>query len=224
MAFTFSKTIIITGHYGCGKTNLAVNLALDLRRQGRSITLADLDVVNPYFRAADFAELAQANDIGLMIPPYAKSNLDLPSLTIALADKIDDEATLIIDVGGDDAGAIALGRYAPRLKDKNYDMIYVVNQRRMQVADPAEALVLLREIEAASRLRATHIANNTHLGRETTPQIVQDSVGYAKECAEQCGLPLLFSTMRRDFYEQMEDKQGFYPVDIHVDLPWCKNN
>jgi hypothetical protein len=222
MAHAFSKTIIITGHYGSGKTNLAVNLALDLRKQGRSITLADLDVVNPYFRAADFAELAQANDIRLMIPPYAKSNLDLPSLTIALSDTIDSGCTLIIDVGGDDAGATALGRYAPRLNSAGYDMIYVVNRKRMQIADPEEALVLLREIEIASRLKATHVANNTHLGHETTPQIVFDSVQYAEECAKECGLPLLFSAMRRDLYDELEDKQGFYPIDIHVDLPWYK--
>ncbi|MCL2069021.1 MAG: P-loop NTPase, partial [Oscillospiraceae bacterium] len=130
MAYDFKGTIIVTGHYGSGKTNLAVNLALDLRKQGRSVTLADLDIVNPYFRAADFIGLAKANDIGMMFPPYANSNLDLPSLTIALGEKIGGGGTLIIDVGGDDAGATALGRYAPGLAGTDYDMIYVVNKNR----------------------------------------------------------------------------------------------
>jgi energy-coupling factor transporter ATP-binding protein EcfA2 len=216
----FSKIIVITGHYGSGKTNLAVNLALDLRKQGRGVTICDLDIVNPYFRVADFKGLAEDNGIELMLPPYANSNLDIPSLSIAPYTKFDGDGTLIIDAGGDDAGATALGRYAAKLADRQYDMLYVINRNRMQISEPKGALSLLREIETASRLKATYIVNNTHLARETTPKTVLDSIDYAKQCSSLCGLPLLFSTMRRDFYESAPHKQGLYPVDIYVDLPW----
>jgi len=212
--------ILITGHYGSGKTNLAVNLALDLRREGRDVAIADLDIVNPYFRTADFADLMEQNGVELLKSPFANSSLDVPSLNMALDAKMDAGGTFIIDVGGDDAGATALGRYSNRIKNHNYDMIYVVNKNRMQIQNPAEAALLLGEIEAASHLKATAIINNTHLAHETEPSIVLDSVEYANAVAEHCKLPLLYSTIRRDFYNDLENKEGFYPIDIHVDLPW----
>ena len=215
-----SNLILVTGHYGSGKTNLAINLALDLKRQGRDVTIADLDIVNPYFRTADFEELTEQNGIELMKSDYANSSLDMPSLTMALDTKIEGGGTLIIDVGGDDVGATALGRYAPRLKKYSFDMLYVVNKNRLLIEDPAETAVLLEEIEVASRLKATAIVNNTHLAHETEPSIVLDSVEYAKAASAYCELPLLCSTIRRDFYNHLEDKTGFYPIDIHVDLPW----
>lgn len=103
---TKRKIYLITGHYGSGKTNFAVNLALSERKLGRTVTLVDLDIVNPYFRSADFASLLQEEGIGLVSPVYANTNLDIPALSGAVDAVFDNGGErVIIDVGGDDAGA-----------------------------------------------------------------------------------------------------------------------
>ncbi len=217
-----SRVIIICGHYGSGKTNLAVNLALDLKRDGNNVILADLDIVNPYFRTADFVDIAKANDIKMLASDYANSNLDIPALSISLDSAIKGDATVVIDVGGDDVGATALGRYANSIKKSGYSMLYVVNRNRIQVSSSKAALEILKEIETTSRLSATHIVNNSHLGHESTRDLILSSRNYAEEIAQKSGLPLLCSTMSRKFFEQQDEQMGFYPIDIHVDLPWYK--
>lgn len=110
--FDFEKTIAITGHYGSGKTNLAVNLAVDFAKSGEKVTIIDLDIVNPYFRTADLAGLFDEHGIKLIAPQFANTNLDIPSLSIDMAAVIDGCDRLVIDVGGDDSGAAALGQYS----------------------------------------------------------------------------------------------------------------
>ena len=124
----FQKIIIITGHYGCGKTNLAVNLALHLADGGEQVTIMDLDIVNPYFRTNDCKELFEERGIELVAANFASTNLDVPSLPGSVASKIRmGDGTIILDVGGDDAGAVALGQYAALIEEKGYEMLYVYN-------------------------------------------------------------------------------------------------
>ncbi|MCL2056486.1 MAG: cobalamin biosynthesis protein CobQ [Oscillospiraceae bacterium] len=218
------KTLIITGHYGSGKTNLAINLAKSIHSAGTSVTLADLDIVNPYFRTADFRQWAGREGIGLVSSDYAASGLDVPALSPAVDAQIGSkETTLIIDVGGDDAGAYALGRYAPRLKASGYLMVYVVNAFRLLTKTPEEALGLLYEIERASRLKAGCVVNNSNLSDQTTPEDVQSSVRYAQKIAEQAKIPLAMTSVRRNIYEKLADKNGFYPVDIYMKPPWAED-
>ena len=80
----FKKLTVITGHYGSGKTNFAVNLALDTAAQGKKCVVVDLDIVNPYFRTADFEEMFAKRGIALKAPAYANSNLDIPALNISV--------------------------------------------------------------------------------------------------------------------------------------------
>ena len=216
-----SRLVIVTGHYGSGKTNLSLNMAIALKKQGREVTLADLDIVNPYFRSADFAPVAQQHHIELVAPNFANTNLDAPSLPPALGARIDDgERTLVIDVGGDDAGAYALGRYAPRIVPKPYDMLYVINCYRYLTQQPQEALELLRKIEAACRLRATGIVNNSNLAGLTTAQELSASVSWAKQVSALAGLPLVATTAPRGLYEALPRQTGYCPVDIYVKAPW----
>jgi len=214
---------IIAGHYGCGKTNTAVNLALAQRALGRRVVIVDLDIVNPYFRSADFAELFREQDIELIAPVYAGSNLDIPALG-AQINKIfaDDSIYAIIDVGGDDAGAIALGRYAAKFKaDGNYAMYYVANCYRYLEQTPEEADVLLREIEAASRLQFSALLNCSNLGKETTAQTLLDSRVFFAEVCQRTALPALFTAARRDVAQQIKDDMPpVFPVDIYVLPPW----
>lgn len=213
------KIYLITGHYGSGKTNFAVNLALDQRKQGKSVTLVDLDIVNPYFRSADFAAMLTEQGIGVVSPIYANSNLDIPALSGAVDAVFDNGGDcVIIDVGGDDAGAIALGRYAPAIARHDYALWYVVNRCRYLTQTPEEALSVLGEIAAVSRLRPTGVVNCSNLGEETTPETVCGSVNFAAEVARLAGVPMEHTVYDRRLGKL--DVPGAYPVDVYVKKPW----
>lgn len=192
-----NKAIIITGHYGSGKTNIAVNLALEYAQKGERVCVADLDIVNPYFRTADFSELFAQHGVRLAAPKYANTNLDIPALGIDMYALLDSCDRVVVDAGGDDAGAVALGQYARVLKDFGYDMLYVVNRFRLLTHTASEAVELLRDIERVSQLKVTGVINNSNLGRCTAVNDVLGSVGYAEECAAELGVPLLFTAAER---------------------------
>lgn len=181
----------MTGHYGSGKTNLSVNLAVDIAAAGEKCTVIDLDIVNPYFRTADFGKLFGDRGIALYAPVYANTNLDIPSLNIPLESILSDGGCVIIDVGGDDEGAKALGRFAPLINGyADRDMLYVINRYRYLTKEPAEAVQVMREIEWSCGIAHTGIVNNSSLGAETTADTVRDSLAFAEETAKLAGLPL----------------------------------
>ncbi len=215
------KITIITGHYGSGKTNLSVNLAVNASEAGEAVTIVDLDIVNPYFRTADFRKLFEEKGIELIAPDYANSNLDLPSLQFDLEHIAASVDKLIIDVGGDDAGATALGRYAEALsvyKD-DIEMLYVINQRRYLTSTAEEVTELMREIETAARMKHTAIVNNTNLGNETTLQIVQNSADFAAETAKLAELPIMFTTVPEELAE-LSENEDIFPVKVYVKPLW----
>ncbi len=216
---------IICGHYGCGKTNLALNLALSLRGRGETVTVADLDIVNPYFRTADYKEVLEKQGIRVICPHSAGTTIDAPQINAEIFSIFDrPEGHVVIDVGGDDAGAAALGRFARQIEAAGgCEMLYVVNHYRKLVETPEEAVSLLREVEAASRLRATGLVNNSHLSSLTTPDDILASLPYANQAAREAGLPLVMTTAPRALFEELEGKvANLYPVDLLVQPPWAK--
>lgn len=213
------KVNIITGHYGSGKTNFSVNLAVRAAAEGKKVAVVDLDLVNPYFRTADFKELFAEKNIKMIAPDFANSNLDIPSVQFDVEQLAASEDCLIIDVGGDDAGAAALGRYSEALSAFDVEMYYVINQRRYLTADSDEAVKLMYEIETASHLKHTALVNNTNLGCETTVDIIRQSADFARETSEKTGLPLAFTTVP----ENAEDISGIdspLPVKVYVKPIW----
>ena len=213
----FRKINIITGHYGSGKTNVSVNMALDLAEKGEKVTVVDLDIVNPYFRTADFKELFGEHNISLTVPTYANSNLDIPALGFDMNGIADREGYIIIDVGGDDEGAKALGRYRKVFEKYDTQMLYVINRCRYLTTEPAEALQLMYEIENASGMKCDGIINNTNLGRETDRNIVLGSVAYADEVCREAGLPLVAVTAEAGYLDGIDKA---YPVNIYVKKLW----
>ena len=218
---------VITGHYGCGKTNLAVNLALDLAEEHGAVSLVDLDVVNPYFRSSDYTALLESAGVRVIAPTFAGTTLDVPSLSSAVYSVFSGDGIVLVDAGGDDVGATALGRFARDIGEIDYDMLYVINRYRNLTTTPAEAAALLGEIEAASHLKATGVVNNSHLRDETTLATVLDSLAYGRETAALVGLPLRFTTvpaaLAADFAAtpgHAESGESAYPVTIHVRTPW----
>lgn len=209
------KIIAVTGHYGSGKTNLAVNLAVDFAKEGERVTIIDLDIVNPYFRTADFSELFGLLGIKLVAPQFANTNLDIPSLGFDMAAVINGCDRLIIDVGGDDTGAVALGQYATVLGNFGCELYYVVNRYRYLTRTPGEAVELLRDIEQVSRIRAKGIVNCSNLGSQTTADDVKVTADYALKCASEAGVPLALTAAERSL-----GVEGAYPVDVYVRPFW----
>lgn len=217
-----SKIKIIYGHYGCGKTNLSLNLAIDLAKKGEKVTIADMDVVNPYFRSGDYKDLLDRYGIDIVASDFSHTNLDLPSIPASMYSIFVREGTVIIDVGGDDAGAYALGRFSSKIKEAGYEAYYVVNGRRTLTSTPEEAVLILREIEKASSLPATGVINNTHLQNFTTPQIIEEGYEFAKKTAELLSLPLVATTYPGEYVDKNNIKaEGrLVPVQVLVKPPF----
>ncbi len=216
------KLTIVCGHYGCGKTNFALNLAVDARKMGEPVTIVDLDIVNPYFRTADYRQLLEDDGITVISPWSAGTTLDSPSLTAQMFSVFDREGYVIFDVGGDDVGASVLGRFAKLFENQpEYSMLFVINKYRHMISNPDDASQLLSEIEAVSRLRATGIINNSHLCTQTTAGDIASSVEYAERTAEKTGLPLLANTVPKQLLPELEGRvRNIYPVDVIVKLLW----
>lgn len=218
---------VVTGHYGTGKTNLSINLALDALATYPSVTLVDLDVVNPYFRSSDYAAMLEARGVHVVAPTFAGTTLDVPSLSPAVSGALESAGAVIVDAGGDDVGATALGRFSRQIKATDYAMLYVINRYRNLTTTPREAAVLLGEIESASHLRATAVANNSHLKAETTAETILESLPFARETAALLGLPLAFTTVPVALAGAFSGDPGAatyvenaYPVETHVRTPW----
>lgn len=215
------RITVITGHYGCGKTNLSVNLAVKAAEKWGKVTVVDLDLVNPYFRTADFKKLFEEKGINLIAPDFANTNLDVPSVQFDIELLAAGDGCLIIDVGGDDAGAFALGRYAQALNNHidELEMLYVINQRRNLTETADEAVSLMYEIEAASRMKHTAVVNNTNLGCETTSEIIAQSKNFADEVSAKTGLPLAFTTCPEDLCSSLENND-ILPIKVFVKPLW----
>lgn len=213
------KISIITGHYGSGKTNFSANLAIKLAKEKNKVTVVDLDIVNPYFRTADFTDLFSQYGIELVAPMYANTNLDIPAISFDLERIARDEGYLIVDVGGDDAGAIALGRYAEAFKDfsDKIDMFYVINCYRYLTRTPAEALELMYEIEEASHMKHTAIVNNSNLSNETTAETINNSLDFAEKVALEAKLPIAYTAVPYHLKTKAETQ---IDVDIYVKKIW----
>ena len=219
------RLTLFAGHYGSGKTNIAVNYALRLASDGKKVCIADLDIVNPYFRTADSAAQLQEAGIELICPQFANSNVDLPALPAEAYRLVQDkQCYAVMDIGGDDRGAYALGRYVPYIKEENnYRMVFVANASRPLTQTPDEALEVMREIEVACGLDFTCIVNNTNLASETTPETVLSSLSYMEELSRISGLPLWLHTARADVAEALaENLSNVFPLQLqekYFDLP-----
>ena len=201
------RLTLFAGHYGSGKTNIAVNYALSLAKSGKRVCIADLDIVNPYFRTKDSArELAEAG-ITLVSPQYANSNVDLPALPAESYRLVQDRSTYgIMDIGGDDRGAYALGRFANAIKAENdYRMAFVLNCYRPLTSTVEDAIEIMREIEAAAGLKFTCIVNNSNLGPETTADIVRESVEFAQQLSRETGLEIWMHTAMSSVAEELSE-------------------
>ena len=196
---TLPRLIAVAGHYGSGKTTVAVNMAMHFAQNGERAAIADFDIVNPYFRTADARGELERVGVHCVIPQFANTNVDIPTLSGEIYSLFSDKngnnpyERVIFDVGGDD-GAVALSAYREHFYREPYELIYVVSMYRPMTADPVSAASLLREIERKSGLTAASVVNNSSLGDETTAETVAASEEYARRVCELTDLPLCFTS------------------------------
>ncbi|MEA5047931.1 MAG: hypothetical protein VB034_04890 [Eubacteriales bacterium] len=202
------RVTILTGHYGSGKTSIAVAFSLSLHAEGNRVTICDLDIVNPYFRTTDHRRELEQNGVQLVTSPFAGSNLDIPALPKELYAAIaDSTGYAVLDVGGDDRGAVALGRYVPDIvSEGDYELFFVTNFYRPLTRTAEDALGVLREVETACGMKATALVNNSNLGRETVASDVLGTIDRMAALSERARLPVVFTAADVRLKNELEGK------------------
>lgn len=213
---------IVTGHYGSGKTEYAVNLALKLAAERENVALADLDIVNPYFRS--YEQAARLEKAGIRVIVTSCGGVaDIPAINPEVMSIFQQEKwTGVLDIGGDPIGARVLARFAPQLHAEEFDLLFVLNANRPETKDVDSALAYMRGIEFECRQKMTGIVNNTHLCAETTPEEILKGAALAQKLCEKTGLPLVHHAVERRFVESVRDKLvgEILPMDIYMKKPW----
>ena len=206
------RIVLIVGNYGSGKTEVAVNLAIQLSEQQR-VSIADLDIVNPYFRCREAREEMESHGIRVVNPQSEFHSADLPIVLPEIRGGIQEgEGTLIFDVGGDDVGARVLSSLADVLTDRPCTMLQVLNARRPFTETVEGCLKIRGEIEAASRLRITGLVSNTHLLEETDAPTVLDGLRLARQVGQAANLPVSLVTADESLRDEIDAEQVGCPV------------
>ncbi|MBU9723988.1 MULTISPECIES: ATP-binding protein [Bacillaceae] len=225
------KLIIITGHFGSGKTELAMFYASKIvKTSKRPVALCDLDVINPYFRSRDYGKELSVEGVRLIAPKGELLKADLPIVTGEVAGVIEnDHSHVIIDVGGDKDGALSLGQFSHLIKNRPYEFWFVLNANRPYVSTKLGIINTINEIENASRLKVTGIINNTHLGEDDYgPEEVVKGESLALQASMDLGIPFLFSLIsnevrkrwgRNEYTTSFKDVEYF---DRKLLAPWSK--
>lgn len=217
----YKRLTLLCGHYGSGKTNVALNFAYDIRKNADNVAIADLDIVNPYFRTKDSATELFQKGIRLICSEYAGTNVDIPALPGEMYSLTDDKSLkAVIDIGGDDRGALALGRLSPLIMaEDNYEMLLVINRFRPLTSDAQSTIEVMREIEAAGKISFTGIVNNSNLGEETTAEDVLSSIKYADEVSYITRLPIMCTTVNEKLYDELKEKiVDLFPLKLQGKL------
>ncbi len=222
---------IFTGHYGSGKTEIAVNFAFHLKRMAseRKVAIIDMDIVNPFFRTADATKPLEDSGIRVELPLYAQSNVDVPALTPQMEYLIEEKDTdLVLDIGGDDVGAKAVGRYKEAIMKRKYNLFFVLNKNRPFTKDLHSSLKIYREIQESCGIDFTGIVNNTHLLECTTLETLIQGIPLARELSQKTGVPLAFHCAFSSVLNNAEPKEvqsiqePILPMEEYIKLLWTR--
>ena len=212
---------IIVGHYGSGKTEFAINYAIKLKESCDKVMIADLDIVNPYFRTNDVKDMLKEKGNSVLASEYAGSNVDIPALPANIHSLFDDKnAAVVLDVGGDEDGAVVLGRFKQQIEAEGYEMLFVVNTFRPLTNDSDSILQVLGEVEDASRLKVTGLVNNSNLQHLTTSADVIKGQSEIDEAAKKHGIAVSYISGLPEVLDGLDEKtkEKAFPIKRYLDL------
>ncbi len=210
---------IVTGHYGSGKTEFSVNLAFRLIESGCAVTLADLDIVNPYFCSRERRDALEARGVRIVASRWAEA--DLPVIDPEVSSLLERGVCGIMDVGGDAVGAQVLGRFSQKISLIEHELLCVVNFSRPETATAEQAENYLRQIEYSARLKVTGLVNNTHMDRDTTAADILRGAKLAEALAKKSGIPLRYHAYDARFDKQLGlPREMRFPMRLYMKKPW----
>jgi len=219
------RLVIVTGHYGSGKTEFAVNYAVKMKKDNDNVSLADLDIVNPYFRSRE--KKAFLEDLGIhVIDSSIKDNqtLDLPALPAGIMGIITNIKTkAILDIGGDPVGARVLARFAEQIKKMEYEFFYVINGNRPETQTKDDVIRYLRDIENTAGLKVTGLINNTHLLKDTSVSDVEFGHELSKEVSWEIDIPIIYESVMENIADKImneEIKAKLFPMKLYMREEW----
>ncbi len=221
--FCSHRISIVTGHYGTGKTEFSVNLAMALTAEGtQQVMLADLDIVNPYFRSRERKQMLEEAGIRLITSSQACHDADVPSLPAELLVILENrDVRGILDIGGDPVGARVLARFRPKIVQEDYQLIFVLNANRPEVRTPEAAVSYLRSIEAVTGLTCTGIVNNTHLCGETAEEDIRKGAALSAAVSQETGIPVLCHVAVETLAGAVADlAEPVFPITVKMKKPW----
>ena len=220
------KNLILVGSYGSGKTQLAINIAIDWQQRYKDDTIAliDLDVVNPYFRSREMAEELEARGIIMVLPQKDFVLYEAPALPAAISTKIKDKNfRTILDVGGDLAGSKVLGRYHQEFESTDSEAWMVINTYRPGTSSCGEIIQMIEDIEVASRIKIKGLINNTNLGLETTPEVIIEGYRIIEQVSKKTQLPIVMTTVHSKYFKEVKKllkDDMVFTMNRYLQTPW----
>lgn len=224
MGATLDGIVAVVGNYGSGKTEVSVNLAMRGKSQGLEVSIADLDLVNPYFRTREARGVLSGLGIEVIVPPEKYLHADLPILNPAIAGMIRRPRQLtLLDVGGDDVGARVLGALADSLSSARVQVLQIVNPFRPHTETVEGCLRMRDGIERASKMVISGIIGNAHLIDETTVEDIYRGYGFVQALSEVSGLPLECVAVAEELLGRLEADYfscPLLPIRRQLVPPW----
>ena len=192
------RILIITGHFGSGKTEMSINLALKLREENEEVAVVDLDIINTYFRIRDKDDLMNEKGIRTLSTGVKARAVDLPALDLA--------------------------RYRPTLEDTGYEQIFVINSNRPETKTPEQVIKFMEDTQATSGTQITGLFNTAHFLKHTTADDVIEGLKLAEAVSDQTGLPLLGTVCKSDLVDEVRartnDDLYILPIDLYFRDQW----